>query len=137
MSISGISKTGQGLVDQMFKQDADKNAKLSVTEFKQFSSEKSGTVKPNPAALEAQFKTMDADGDKQLSKAEAQKFFSLPQIETPKLSSSTTSNLLDLLSQENKAAASSTSPVNLLNQLLQNYAKAQNSGSGSGNSSDA
>lgn len=137
MSVSGISKTGQGLVDQMFKKDADKNGKLSVAEFKKFSTEKSGTAKPNTATLEAQFKAMDADGDKQLSKAEAQKFLSLPQIETPKLSSSTTNHLLDLLSQENKAAASSTSPVNLLNQLLQNYAKAQNSGSGSDNSSSA
>lgn len=138
MSISGISKGGQTLVDQMFKQDANKNGTLSVDEFKKFAAEKSGASAPNSAALEANFQKMDANGDKQLSQSEAQNFFSLPQVEGPKLSSATTSSLLDLLSQENQAAASSTTKPDLLSQLLQNYAKIQGgSSSGGSNSTSA
>lgn len=135
MSISGISKGGQTLVDQMFKQDANKNGTLSVDEFKQFGAEKSGASTPNSAALEATFKKMDANGDKQLSQSEAQNFFSLPQVEGPKLSSATSSSLFDLLSQENQAAANSPTSTDLLSQLLQNYAKIQGGSSNGGNSS--
>lgn len=131
MAISGISKGGQNLVDQMFKKDADKSGALSAAEFKSFATSKSGTTKPNSSALEAQFKAMDANGDKQLTKSEAQNFFSLPQLEAPKLSTETTSSLLDLLSQENQAAAKANTPANLLTQLLQNYAKAQASSTSS------
>lgn len=129
MDSSGINKSASTLVGQMFKKDANADAKLSQAEYKSFLASKSGNSGISDAAAAASFKQMDANGDGSLTETEAESFFALPTVEGPKLDAATTSSLLEALSQANQESAQSS--PDLLTQLLQSYGNAQSKLGGS------
>ncbi len=124
MDTSGIGKGAGALIGQMFKKDANGDAKLSQAEYKSFLASKSGNAGISDAAAAASFKQIDADGDGDgsLSKSEVESFFTAPSVSAP-MDAVTTSSLFDALSAENTASAN-TSP-DLLTQLLASYTAAQ------------
>lgn len=122
MDTSGIGKGAGALIGQMFKKDANNDARLSQAEYKSFLTSKSGNAGISDATAAASFRQMDADGDGSLTQAEAESFFTAPSVAAP-LDSITTSSLLDALSAENTASANSA--PDLLAQLLASYTAAQ------------
>lgn len=123
MDTSGVGKGAGALVGQMFKKDANNDAKLSQAEYKSFLSSKSGNSGISDAAAAVSFKQMDANNDGSLTEAEANAFFAPAQVEGPKLDAATTATLFDSLSSENQNSARSS--PDLLTQLLASYTSSQ------------
>ncbi len=123
MDTSGVGKGAGALVTQMFKKDANADAKLSQAEYKSFLTSKSGNSGISDAAAVASFKQMDANADGSLTETEASAFFAPAQVEGPKLDSATAAFLFDSLSAENQSSAQSS--PDLLTQLLANYTSSQ------------
>lgn len=118
--LNGINKAASALVSQIFKSDANKDGKLSGSEYTNFVVSKSGNGSPTAAAIAGSFSQIDKNTDGSITEAEATAFFSPPQIDTSSLlSSGTTASLLSALTQEN--ASSANAPADLVTQLLSGY----------------